>query len=110
LIRVDFLRNRNGDFKEGEIFMKYKFMAWDWDAGEFVFIPTNDFVEAIYWAWNYEFDVYNAETKDEILVRYDSNDVNSELMEPYGYRLIDHDGYRNLQSIETGEIFKPDWE
>ncbi|MEK4908350.1 MULTISPECIES: hypothetical protein [Niallia] len=35
-----------------------KFMAYDWDEGKYKLLPSNDIVEAIHIAWNYEFDVY----------------------------------------------------
>ncbi|QIW88809.1 hypothetical protein P59_212 [Bacillus phage P59] len=86
-----------------------KFMAYDWDAGEFVLIASNDIVEAIHTAWNYEFDVYEVETEDLIFSGREDNEANSEMLEPYGLRLIDGDKYRVLQNIETGEIYTPDW-
>lgn len=90
--------------------MEYKFKMWDWDEGCFYIIPKEDIVEAIHYAWNYEFDVYDRE-KDELIFSGRENDeVNSEMLEPYGLRLIEDDKYRNLQNIETGEIYKADWQ
>lgn len=87
-----------------------KFLAWDWDGGEFKKIPSNDVVEAIHIAWNYEFDVYRAENKELIFSGREDNECNSSMLEPYGLRLIDHERYRVLQNIETGEIYKPSWQ
>lgn len=90
--------------------MEYKFKMWDWDEGCFYIIPKEDIVEAIHYAWNYEFDIYDRE-KDELIFSGRENDeVNSEMLEPYGLRLIEDDKYRNLQNIETGEIYKADWQ
>lgn len=89
---------------------KAKFMAYDWDEGVFKLLPTNNVVEAIYIAWNYEFDVYEVETEDMIFSGREDNEGNSEWLEPYGIRMIDHEGYRKLQNIETGEIYNADWQ
>ena len=90
--------------------MKAKFLAWDWDECEFVKLSSNDVVEAIYQAWNYEFDVYEAETKNLIFSGKEDNVGNSDLLEPYGLRLIDHEKHRVLQNIKTGEIYKASWQ
>jgi hypothetical protein len=87
-----------------------KFMAYDWDGGEFTLLPTNNIVDAIHTAWNYEFDVYEVETENIIFSGREDNEGNSDWLEPYGIRMIDHDKYRVLQNIETGEIYKPDWQ
>lgn len=87
-----------------------KFMAYDWDGGRYKLLPSNDVVEAIHIAWNYEFDVYEVETEDLIFTGNEDNEFNSECLEPYGIRLIDDGKYRRLQNIETGEIYKPDWQ
>lgn len=89
-----------------------KFMAYDWDGGDFRFLPTNNIVEAIHTAWNYEFDVYEVETKKLIFSGQEDNEGNSYMLEPYGLRLIDDpDGkYRVLQNIETGEKHYASWQ
>jgi hypothetical protein len=86
-----------------------KFMAYDWDGGEYRLLPSNDIVEAIHIAWNYEFDVYEVETEELIFSGREDNEGNSEMLEPYGLRLIDDGKYRKLQNIKTGEIYTPDW-
>lgn len=87
-----------------------KFMAWDWDDGKFKFIPSNNVVEAIHIAWNYEFDVYEVETENIIFSGREDNAGNSDWLEPYGIRMIDDGGLRVLQNIETGEIYRADWQ
>lgn len=87
-----------------------KFMAYDWDEGEYKLLPSNNVVEAIYIAWNYEFDVYEVATEDIIFSGRENNEVNSEWLEPYGIRMIDHEKHRKLQNIETGEIYEADWQ
>lgn len=89
--------------------MEAKFLAWDWEIGEFKKIPSNNIVEAIYIAWNYEFDVYEADTQKLIFSGQLDNEENSELLQKYGIRMIDHKGYRKLQDIESGEIYEAPW-
>ena len=89
--------------------METKFLAWDWEIGELREIPSDNVVEAIYMAWNYEFDVYEAYTKKPVFSGKLSNEENSELLKKYGLRLIDHEGYRKLQDIKSGEIFEAPW-
>ncbi|PEW60453.1 hypothetical protein CN448_30785 [Bacillus cereus] len=88
----------------------YKFTMWDWDEGCFYIIPKEDIVEAIYYAWNYEFDVYDRELDVKIFSGNLDNEENSELLEKYGLRVVDADKLRQLQNIETGEIYKASWE
>ncbi|ALA07766.1 hypothetical protein PBC6_174 [Bacillus phage PBC6] len=90
--------------------MEYKFKMWDWDEGCFYIIPKEDIVEAIYFAWNYEFDVYDRESGEQIFSGQLDNEENSEMLKPYGIRVIDGETERNLQSIETGEIFRAEWQ
>ena len=87
---------------------KSKFKAHDWDGGGFISLPNN-IVEAIYEAWNYEFDVYEVETDELIFTGQEDNETNSKWLEPYGIRIIDHGSYRKIQNIETGEIYEVDW-
>ncbi|OAK72669.1 hypothetical protein [Lederbergia galactosidilytica] len=87
-----------------------KFMAYDWDGGEFRLLPSNDVVEAIHIAWNYEFDVYEVATENLIFSGREDNEANSEMLEPYGIRLIDDGNYRKLQNVKTGEIYNADWQ
>ncbi|PGE59256.1 hypothetical protein COM65_19200 [Bacillus wiedmannii] len=88
----------------------YKFKMWDWDESRFYAIPMENVVEAIYFAWNYEFDVYEIDSGEMIFSGQLDNEDNSEMLEKYGLRVIDGENYRNLQNIETGEIYKASWE
>ncbi|MGN7938523.1 hypothetical protein [Metabacillus sp. 22489] len=73
-------------------------------------IQSNDVVEAIHIAWNYEFDVYEVETKNLIFSGREDNETNSDWLEPYSIRMIDDGIHRKLQNIETGEIYNADWQ
>ncbi|PHD56122.1 hypothetical protein COF57_28325 [Bacillus wiedmannii] len=88
----------------------YKFKMRDWDEGRFYAIPMENVVEAIYFSWNYEFDVYEIDSGEMIFSGQLDNEDNSEMLEKYGLRVIDGENYRNLQNIETGEIYKASWE
>ncbi|PFF63365.1 hypothetical protein CN334_19420 [Bacillus thuringiensis] len=88
----------------------HKFKMWDWDEGCFYVIPKENVVEAIYFAWNYEFDVYEIDSGEMIFSGQLDNEDNSEMLEKYGLRVIDGENYRNLQNIETSEIYKASWE
>src|SRR6185312_8891502 len=87
-----------------------KFMMYDWDEGVFELLPTNNIVESIYTAWNYEFDLYEVETEDIVFSGRECNEANSEWLEPYGIRMIDGDRYRVLQDIKTGEVYEAEWQ
>lgn len=89
---------------------KYKFKMWDWDEGAFYIIPKENVVDAIYFAWNYEFDVYERESGGKIFSGQLDDEENSEMLEPYGLRVIEGEKERQLQNIETGEIYKADWQ
>jgi hypothetical protein len=90
--------------------MKYKFMMYNWDGGEYVTIPTNNVVDAIYYAWNFECEVYEKYTKKLIFAPFEDNEFNSDLLKEYGIRLIEDGKYRRLQDIKTGEIYKAPWQ
>jgi len=87
-----------------------KFMAYDWDEGKMKFLPSNNIVEAIYIAWNYEFDVYEVATEGLIFSGQEDNETNSEMLESYGVRVIDDGKHRKLQNVSTGEIYSTDWQ
>ena len=87
-----------------------KFMVYDWDEGKMKFLPSNNIVEAIYMAWNYEFDVYEVATEGMIFSGKEDNETNSEMLESYGVRLIDDGDHRKLQSVFTGEIYSAEWQ
>ncbi|HHT7156161.1 hypothetical protein P4388_25175 [Bacillus thuringiensis] len=67
-------------------------------------------MEAIYFTWNYEFDVYEVDSGKMTFSGQLDNEDNSEMLEKYGLRVIDGEQYRNLQKIEPDEIYKASWE
>lgn len=90
--------------------MKPKFKALNWDGGEFFKLGTRDIVQAIYMSWNYEFDLYTIKPEKRIFSGNLDNKQNSKLLRKYDVSLVDTKEGRRLQSIVTGEIFKPTWE
>jgi hypothetical protein len=92
--------------------MDCKFWAWNWDGGGFIPLKTDNIVKAIYWAWNYEFDVYetDGEEKNLIFSGQEDNEGNSAMLEKYGIRVIDNEKHRHLQNVETGEIYTANWQ
>lgn len=90
--------------------MKHKFKMYDWDEGCYYIIPKENIVDAIHYAWNYEFDVYDRESGELIFSGQEDDDFNSEMLEPYGVRVIETEKHRCLQTIETGEIHLAEWQ
>ena len=45
-----------------------------------------------------------------IFAPFEDNETLSELLEEFGLRVIDHEHYRRLQDIKTGEIFNAPWQ
>lgn len=95
--------------KKQEEKIETPFVGYDWNDGMFYPLKTENVVDAIHMAWNYENDVYEAKTEKRIFSGREDNEWNSEMLEPYDLRMIDHQGYRCLQDIKTDEIYKPDW-
>lgn len=90
-------------------------------CGDTGFFSEKCLVKAIYTAWNIDADLYIVPTgskkykdlkREDIKIVFtpvDSNELNSELLKPYGYRMVDCDEYREIQEIKTGKIIKYNW-
>lgn len=89
------------------------------DTGTF---KENNLVKAIYTAWNIEAKLYLIDEDTKKINRktlhivsklifspMDDNELNSELLKEFGYRMIDKDGYRCIANIKTGKIEKYEW-
>ena len=78
------------------------------DSGSF---SEKNLVKAIYTAWNIEATLYinHGDYKEIIFSPYDDNEFNTELLEPYGYKMIDNDTEREIVEIKTEKIIKYDW-
>jgi hypothetical protein len=78
------------------------------DVGTF---EEDNIVKAIYTAWNIEANLYLYvnENWQIIFAPWESNEYNSELLESYGYKMIDADKYREIVETKTGKVIKYDW-
>lgn len=72
----------------------------------------DDIVKAIYTAWNIEANLFliDKHGRKLIFAPWESDDFNSEMLEEFGYKLIDGDSEREIVEIKTGKIIKYDWE
>lgn len=86
--------------------MKYYYANSYGDEG---IIESENLVDAIYQAWNFEANLYN-ENGELLFAPWESNEFNSEILGKFGLRVIDTKMFRCLQNIETGEIYKAPWE
>lgn len=91
--------------------------------GDSGYFSEKDLVKAIYTAWNIEADLYllNDDVKklnDTALFSkqcklvfspYEDNDLNSELLEPFGYYMIDGEEFREIRRISDNTEVKYDW-
>lgn len=87
------------------------------------YFSENDLVKAIFTAWNIEADLYllndgikNINPKESffkqvklIFSPYEENEFNTELLEPYGYKMEDREPEREIIDIRTNEVVKYDW-
>lgn len=92
--------------------------------GDSGYFSEKDLVKAIYTAWNIEADLYllNEGIKklnpNELISKQaklvfapmEDNELNSELLKEFGYRMEDGEKYREIIDIITGKIVKYDWD
>lgn len=88
--------------------MKFYYENCMGDKGTF---EEQDLVKAIYTAWNIEADLYLLTDGDWqiIFAPWESNENNSDLLETYGYKMIDGEKYREIIDIKTGKSISYDW-
>lgn len=91
--------------------------------GDSGYFSEKDLVKAIYTAWNIEANLYllNDSTKkidytkpwkDQaklVFSPYEGNEFNSELLEPFGYYMIDGEEFREIRRISDNTEVKYDW-
>ena len=75
--------------------------------GDYGTFEENDIIKAIYTAWNIEADLYLG--GELIFAPREDNEFNSEILKPYGYKMIDGEEYREIVVIKTGKIISYDW-
>ena len=82
-------------------------------VGDNGYFQEDNLARAIFSAWNIESNLYilDEETNQEKLVfaPYEDNEFNSDLLEEYGYNMIDGDEYREIVDVRTGDVVRYDW-
>ena len=91
--------------------------------GDTGYFSEDNLIRAIYSSWNIESELYllnkgvkkinwNEKLLDQLKIKFspmDDNELNSELLEKYGYKMEDGEEYREIINIKTGEIVKYEW-
>lgn len=91
--------------------------------GDNGYFSESNLVKAIYTAWNIEAVLYllNKGIKKidwnkprDVQYKFifsplDDNEFNSEILEPFGYKMIDGEKEREIVDIKTDKIIKYDW-
>ena len=84
------------------------------NIGDSGYFSEDDLILAIFSAWNIEANLYllDEETNQEKLIYApdEDNEFNSDLLEEYGYKMIDGDEYREIIDVKTGDVVKYDWD
>jgi hypothetical protein len=103
--------------------MKFYYLNSQGDTGYF---SEKDLVKAIYTAWNIDADLYllndgvkrlkstntlNDVMKESKLVfaSWESNEFNSDLLEPFGYRMEDGEEFRDIVDVMSGKAVRYEW-
>ena len=100
--------------------MRFYYQNGMGDTGCF---SEDNLIRAIYSSWNIESELYllnkgvkkinwNEKLLDQAKIIFspmDDNELNSELLEEYGYKMEDREEYREIIDIKTGEIVKYEW-
>jgi len=99
--------------------MRYYYENTNGDCGVF---SEKDIIKAIYSAWNIEADLYvipprttlkdieNRKVKlDLIFAPWEDNEVNSELLEKYGYYECDNGDERSIFRISDDKLMYVEW-
>lgn len=93
--------------------MTKKFRVVD-NLGEIDGFMSDNLINIIHHAWNYEADVYEIAEDGSlgacIFHGWEDNEILSEWLAPYNLRVIDHGKYRYLQTVSTGEIHAASWQ
>lgn len=81
--------------------------------GDKGYFQEKELVKAIYTAWNIDADLYIWKDNDKfwqiIFSPLDGNELNSDLLKTYGYKIIDGKTEREIVEIKTGKVIRYDW-
>lgn len=98
---------RDGQRNSGGDKMKFYYENCMGDSGHF---QENDLIKAIYSAWNIDAHLYLIDNEWKLVFApWESNEINSELLEEYGYYMVDGEKYREIRSIDTNQVVHYDW-
>ena len=100
--------------------MRFYYQNGMGDSGYF---SEKDLIKAIYIAWNIEAELYLLddglkkidfyksllEQSKIIFSPFDDNQLNSEILKEFGYKMEDREEYREIIDIKTGEVVKYNW-
>lgn len=79
--------------------------------GDKGYFQEKELVKTIYTVWNIDADLYI--WKDNIwqiiFSPLDGNELNSDLLEAYGYKMMDGETKREIVEIKTGKVIRYDW-
>lgn len=90
--------------------MKFYYANNIGDSGMF---KEKDLVKAIHMAWNIEADLYLLEKDNKkrlIFSPFEDNDFNSELLQDYGYYVVDGKKYREIKEASSNKTIHYKWE
>lgn len=84
---------------------------YDNNMGDHGYFSENNLVKAIYTAWNIDANLYLIKNnkKELIFAPYEGNELNSELLNSYGYKMTDGEEYREIVDIKTDKVIRYDW-
>lgn len=81
--------------------------------GDKGYFQEKELVKAIYTVWNIDADLYIWKDSDKfwqiIFSPLDGNELNSDLLEAYGYKMMDGETEREIIEIKTGKVIRYDW-
>lgn len=92
--------------------MKFYYQNYLGDTGYFV---EKEIVKAIYTAWNIEAELFlllDEKDKNNKIIIFspnDDNELNSDLLKPFGLYMIDGEQEREIKRIKDNSIVKYDW-
>ena len=91
--------------------------------GDSGYFSENNLVKAIYTAWNIEAELYLLNNGNRIIDQHQSfnkqtkiifcplegNELNSDLLKEFGYKMEDGKEERDIINIKTGKVVSYDW-
>ena len=83
-------------------------------VGDSGYFQEDNLIKGIYTSWNIEANLYilNEENNQAKLIfaPYEDNEFNSDLLEEFGYKMIDGEEEREIVNIKTDDVVRYDWD